>query len=80
MTVCDVVGTTLFALGLVLEAVSDQQKFNFRNNPANRGRWCDSGVWGWSRHPNYCGEASHTNIEERDSTNSTDLQVEQGLK
>jgi len=52
----DIVGLVLFSLGLLCEAVSDQQKFNFRNEPANRGRWCAVGLWKYSRHPNYLGE------------------------
>ena len=42
-TVMDIVGLTLFCCGLLIEAVSDQTKFMFRNNPANKGKWCDTG-------------------------------------
>ncbi|EDO46489.1 predicted protein [Nematostella vectensis] len=52
----DYVGVAIFAIGLLLEAVADQLKFNFRNNPANKGKWCTVGPWSWSRHPNYFGE------------------------
>lgn len=52
----DIVGLVFFCIGLLTEAVSDQQKFMFRNNPANKGKWCDTGLWKISRHPNYFGE------------------------
>ena len=39
----DIVGIVLFVLGLIIETVADLQKFNFRNNPANKGKWCDTG-------------------------------------
>jgi len=52
----DIVGTVIFILGFLLESVADMQKFNFRQNKANKNRWCDVGVWKWSRHPNYYGE------------------------
>ena len=42
--------------GFLLESVADIQKFNFRQNKENSNRWCDTGVWKWSRHPNYYGE------------------------
>ena len=55
-TPMDIIGSILFATGLLCEAVSDQQKFSFRNNPENRGMWCQVGLWKVSRHPNYFGE------------------------
>jgi len=56
VTPMDIVGIILFVTGLLCEAVSDQQKFSFRNNPENRGMWCQVGLWKVSRHPNYFGE------------------------
>ncbi|GAB0490293.1 hypothetical protein MMPV_001525 [Pyropia vietnamensis] len=50
----DFIGWALFAAGLVLEAVADQQKLAFKT--ASARAWCDVGVWQWSRHPNYFGE------------------------
>ena len=47
-------GVGIWALGLVIEAVADQQKFAFKK--AGRARWTDVGLWRLSRHPNYFGE------------------------
>lgn len=52
----DVVGCALFGVGLAVEAVSDQQKFAFCRAATGPRRWCDVGLWRWSRHPNYFGE------------------------
>ena len=49
-------GTTVYLLGLFLETISDIQKFRFRIKPENHGHWVDSGLWKYSRHPNYFGE------------------------
>lgn len=58
--VVDIVGWILWAIGLSIEAVADQQKLNLKKNSASKGRWCDVGVWYWSRHPNYFGEVNIT--------------------
>ena len=52
----DYVGAFMFAVGLVIELIADTHKFVFRNDPANKGRWMDRGLWKVSRHPNYLGE------------------------
>ncbi|XP_064599257.1 uncharacterized protein LOC135465831 [Liolophura sinensis] len=56
LTAADIVGIIVFALGLLCETVADFQKFFFRNNIENKGKWCDKGLWSISRHPNYFGE------------------------
>ncbi len=51
-----IAGGAVWLVGIVLEIVADAQKARFRGDPANAGRFIDSGVWAWSRHPNYLGE------------------------
>lgn len=51
-----IVGIVLWATGFVIEVVADQQKAVFRKDPANEGRFITTGLWAWSRHPNYFGE------------------------
>ena len=49
----DLLGAVLLLTGLIGEALSDAQLRRFRSDPANRNRVCESGLWKWSRHPNY---------------------------
>ena len=49
----DAMGAAILVLALAGEAQADRQMARFRADPANRGRICDIGLWGWSRHPNY---------------------------
>ena len=53
----DALGLSLLFDGILLEAVADLQLKRFKADPANAGKVMDRGVWGWSRHPNYFGNA-----------------------
>jgi steroid 5-alpha reductase family enzyme len=54
--VVSLIGALLWAAGFGIEAASDAQKYAFKNDPANKGRWIETGLWKYSRHPNYFGE------------------------
>ena len=49
-------GTAVWIAGFAIETIADRQKAVFRADPANRDRFISTGLWAWSRHPNYCGE------------------------
>lgn len=51
-----IVGIVVWVAGFAIEVVADQQKSVFKRDPANAGRFITSGLWAWSRHPNYFGE------------------------
>jgi steroid 5-alpha reductase family enzyme len=51
-----IVGIAVWTFGFVVEVVADLQKSAFKRDPANDGRYITSGLWSWSRHPNYFGE------------------------
>lgn len=50
------VGVSLWLFGFLIEAISDHQKRVHREQPENRGQFIQTGLWAWSRHPNYFGE------------------------
>jgi steroid 5-alpha reductase family enzyme len=50
------IGFLVWLLGFGIEVVADRQKSRFRADPENKGGFIDTGLWSWSRHPNYFGE------------------------
>lgn len=50
------IGTLVWVFGFAIEATADAQKSRFRADPENKGKFIDTGLWSWSRHPNYFGE------------------------
>ena len=52
----DLIAVLVWLTGFGYEAVADAQLAAFRADPANRGRVLDSGLWRYTRHPNYFGE------------------------
>ena len=50
------VGVALWGIGFVMEIVADRQKTQFRSQSKNTSSFIHSGLWAWSRHPNYFGE------------------------
>lgn len=52
----DALAVTLFLVGLVFEAGGDYQLARFKADPDNEGKVLDSGLWRYTRHPNYFGD------------------------
>jgi steroid 5-alpha reductase family enzyme len=51
------VGMAVWAVGLFFETVGDWQLTRFRNDPSTAGKVLDTGLWRYTRHPNYFGDA-----------------------
>jgi steroid 5-alpha reductase family enzyme len=49
----DALGALILLVAIVGEGLADAQLKRFRTDPANKGRVCDTGLWRFSRHPNY---------------------------
>ncbi len=56
MDVFAYLGAAIWLVGFSIESLADHQKNVFRRDAANKGRFIASGLWSWSRHPNYFGE------------------------
>ncbi len=52
------VGLLVWAIGMFFETVGDWQLHRFRSDPGSRGKVLDTGLWRYSRHPNYFGDAT----------------------
>ena len=57
LTFLDWLGVIVFAIGFLFEAIADEHLRRFRNQPRAYERVLDTGLWRYSRHPNYFGEA-----------------------
>ena len=56
-TLWDQLGALVFAAGFLFEAIGDEQLRRFKADPSNKGRVMNTGLWRYTRHPNYFGEA-----------------------
>lgn len=54
----DVIGLLVFMVGLSFEAIGDWQLARFKQDSAHRGQVMDQGLWRYTRHPNYFGDAT----------------------
>ena len=52
------VGLAVWAVGLFFETVGDWQLQRFRDDPSHKGKVLDTGLWRYTRHPNYFGDAT----------------------
>ena len=53
-----VLGLVVWAIGFFFESVGDWQLAQFKRVPANKGKLMDQGLWRYTRHPNYFGDAA----------------------
>jgi steroid 5-alpha reductase family enzyme len=58
LTVVDYIGVTVWAIGFLFEAFGDWQLTRFKANPDNAGKVMNVGLWRYTRHPNYFGNAT----------------------
>jgi len=58
MTWLDTIGLAIWLIGFIFEAVGDWQLDQFLKDKANRGKVMHSGLWRYTRHPNYFGEVT----------------------
>jgi steroid 5-alpha reductase family enzyme len=57
-TVVDVLGALVWGVGFFFESVGDWQLARFKSDPANKGKVMNTGLWRYTRHPNYFGDAT----------------------
>ncbi len=54
--ILDIIGVLIWVIGFLIEVVSDRQKSEFKSHESNAGKFIHTGLWKYSRHPNYFGE------------------------
>lgn len=58
LTFFDALGVLVWSIGFFFEAVGDYQLAKFKANPQNRGKVLSTGLWKFTRHPNYFGDSA----------------------
>ncbi len=58
LNIFDSIAIIIWIIGFIFEAGGDYQLANFKNNPQNKGKVLNTGLWKYSRHPNYFGDAT----------------------
>jgi steroid 5-alpha reductase family enzyme len=58
ISILDVAGLIIWMIGFTFEAGGDYQLARFKSNPANKGKVFNQGLWKYTRHPNYFGDAA----------------------
>jgi steroid 5-alpha reductase family enzyme len=58
LSIFDLIGIALWVIGFVFEAVGDWQLTRFKADPSNKGKVMRTGLWRYTRHPNYFGDAT----------------------
>lgn len=58
MTWIDALGTSIWITGFLFESIGDSQLTKFISNPMNKGKLMTTGLWRYTRHPNYFGEVT----------------------
>jgi steroid 5-alpha reductase family enzyme len=58
LTALDGLGLLVWIIGFIFESVADRQLATFIRNPLNKGKIIQTGLWRYSRHPNYFGEVT----------------------
>jgi steroid 5-alpha reductase family enzyme len=56
LTLWDIIGSVIWLIGFYFEATGDKQLSTFLANPLNKGKIMTTGLWRYTRHPNYFGE------------------------
>jgi steroid 5-alpha reductase family enzyme len=57
ITPLEVIGVVVWMIGFLFEMIGDLQLMSFKQNPKNKGKVFTKGLWKFTRHPNYFGEA-----------------------
>lgn len=58
LNILDAIGFCIWLFGFLFEAIGDFQLLKFKGTPANKGKIITSGLWRYTRHPNYFGEVT----------------------